>query len=185
MKTLTLILGGARSGKSSFAQKLAGSLKGSVVYVATATAGDEEMKNRIAVHRAERPESWGTLEAPQQVGQSILKLDPRPDTILIDCMTLLVSNAILAQEDAENEMLAQAAVKSELEMLVSAYSRMDSNWIVVSNEVGLGLVPEYRLGRIYRDCLGRTNQELARIADTVLFLVAGIPMAFKGRIPVL
>jgi adenosylcobinamide kinase/adenosylcobinamide-phosphate guanylyltransferase len=151
-----------------------------VVYIATAEAGDAEMMARIAAHRHSRPAHWETLEAPRQVGEALITLPERPQVLLLDCLTLLVSNLILAGEDkpqGEVEMTVQA----ELEAIIAAQSDLACPLIVVSNEVGLGLVPPYPLGRVYRDVLGRANQYLARIADRVLFMVAGLPMTVKDE----
>lgn len=175
---LTLILGGARSGKSSYAEKLAVELGPHVLYIATAEIGDEEMAQRIAAHRLARPPAWLTLEAPRNVGAALGQVDYQPDVLLLDCLTLLVSNIVLALESEPQEMI-EAAVQTEIEILLAARDRFDAPLIVVSNEVGLGLVPEYPLGRVYRDVLGRANQYLARQADRVLFMAAGLPLVIK------
>jgi adenosylcobinamide kinase/adenosylcobinamide-phosphate guanylyltransferase len=178
---LILILGGARSGKSAYAEKLAAQMGQRVLYVATAEAGDEEMAKRIAVHRSARPDAWQTLEAPRHVGEALLTIDHRPDVVLLDCLTLLVSNIVLAME-SETETAIEAAVQAEIEAIATARDQLDVPLIVVSNEVGLGLVPEYPLGRLYRDVSGRANQHLAALADRVLFMVAGLPMTVKEEI---
>lgn len=178
-RKMMLVLGGARSGKSTYAQNLALENRGRVVYVATAEAKDEEMQERIAVHRKERPSHWLTLEAATQVGKRIELMVEEADMVLLDCMTLLTSNVILQLPEAVSIMDAQNAMDEELHHLIDVYMRSDCEWIIVSNEVGMGLVPPYALGRIYRDVLGRVNQQLAQIADEVLFLVAGLPMKLK------
>jgi adenosylcobinamide kinase/adenosylcobinamide-phosphate guanylyltransferase len=181
-KRLTLILGGARSGKSSYAQKLAGERSERVLYVATALAFDEEMTARIAAHQAERPAGWRTLEAPHEVGAAVRAGCGDEDVLLLDCLTLLANNVILPLPDEESPgfaQAAQAALDAEIDSLLEAYAASSSEWIVVSNEVGLGLVPPYPLGRVYRDVLGRANQKLAQAADQVVFMVAGIPMIVK------
>ena len=182
---LILVLGGARSGKSTYAEELAARLGNRVLYVATAEALDEEMRARVTSHRARRPQSWQTLEAPLNVGQVLEAHAPGRgvDLILLDCLTLLVSNAILSggpdapEPDAEG---AWAIVRAELDALLSAYGRLDVPLIIVSNEVGLGVVPPYSLGRTYRDCLGWANQALARAADRVILMVAGLPVDAKA-----
>ena len=173
---LTFILGGARSGKSSYAQQLAAKYD-SVLYVATATAGDEEMKTRIENHRAERPAAWRTLEAPLNVGDAIERdLAQHPvDVVLLDCMTLLATNVILQLPEDASEQQASQALIQEVDALLTCIEKSNAQWIIVSNEVGLGLVPPYPLGRIYRDALGRANQQLAKRADHVIMMVAGIP----------
>ncbi len=180
MKELILILGGARSGKSTYAEKLAWSLgQQHVLYVATAEPLDQEMLDRIEKHQQQRPRAWRTLEAPRHPGRHLLNTPPQEPVILLDCMTLLVSNILLAH--ADDEMAAiEAAVQAELADLIAAAHQIDGHFIIVSNEVGLGLVPDNALGRAYRDLLGRANQTLAQAADRVIFMVAGLPMTIKG-----
>lgn len=180
MGDLILVLGGARSGKSTFAQNLAQEIgKWSVVFVATAEAGDDEMRRRIEQHRRERPEGWRTLEAQRHVGRTILESDAGEQAILVDCLTLLVSNRLLEFEDAFAPEV-EAAVMDEVNDLISCAARINGTVIVVSNEVGMGLVPPYPLGRVYRDLLGKANQALAAAASQVYFLVAGLPMVIKN-----
>ena len=174
-----LILGGARSGKSAYAEKLAAELGRTVLYVATAEARDEEMAQRIAAHRQARPPHWQTLEAPRGVGAALAALREPPEVILLDCLTLLVSNMALALEN-EPQRQVEAAVQAELEAILSAQARLGVPLLIVSNEVGLGLVPPYPLGRLYRDVLGRANQYLAGRAGRVVFMVAGLPLLVKG-----
>ena len=179
MKRLTFVLGGARSGKSSYAERLAMETGEAVLFVATAQPGDEEMAARIARHRVERPQTWTTLEAPTHVGEAIERAGPE-GVVLLDCLTLLTSNVLLQHTrddipDAEGE----AAIQAEIERLLAAYHKGAASWIVISNEVGLGLVPPYPLGRVYRDALGRANQMVAGEADEVVLLVAGLPWSLK------
>lgn len=176
---MVLILGGARSGKSSFAQDLAGQHGGQVIYVATAEAGDEEMQERIAAHRADRPASWRTIEAPRHTGTALLSELADADVILVDCITLLTSNVLLSLPESATLAEVQREMDGEIEGLLVAFEQGRADWIIVSNEVGLGLVPAYPLGRTYRDVLGRVNQRLAQGADEVLFMVAGLPMKLK------
>lgn len=178
------ILGGARSGKSTYAEMLAKELgNDSVLYVATAEAKDEEMRARIERHQRERPSTWKTLEVTTKVGVGIQEKWDEQAVILIDCLTLLVSNILLAfkgEDDAPVNMeLVQKAVLAEMETLFNTIENFDVTVIIVSNEVGLGLVPPYELGRIYRDVLGRANHYVAKCAAEVYFLVAGIPMQVK------
>jgi adenosylcobinamide kinase/adenosylcobinamide-phosphate guanylyltransferase len=178
-KTLTLVLGGARSGKSTHAQQLARERGGDdVLFVATAQALDDEMAARIAAHRADRPAAWRTLEAPRHVGETISQAGSC-GVVLVDCLTLLVSNAVVALPESASAAEAEAAALAEVDELIAAYRRGMASWIVISNEVGLGLVPPYPVGRAYRDALGRANQCLAAEADEVLFMVAGIPVKVK------
>jgi adenosylcobinamide kinase / adenosylcobinamide-phosphate guanylyltransferase len=177
---LIFILGGARSGKSAYAQQLAEELGGdSVVYVATAEAGDDEMRVRIAQHRAERPPGWSTVEAPTLGGLDLPAESGDARVVLLDCLTLLVSNAVIAAGDKADSAAAEAAAGREVDALLAAYAAGNATWIVISNEVGMGLVPPYPLGRVYRDALGRANQRIAAAADRVLLMVAGLPWELK------
>lgn len=175
-KRLTLVLGGARSGKSDFAQGLAlqrGS--GEVLFVATAQALDAEMRARIDLHRSARDPRWRTLEAPHAVARALV-LAPSAKVVLIDCLTLWTSNILLAfGQNAEAELVR------ELDELVAWYRGADLELIVVSNEVGMGVVPPYELGRAYRDLLGAVNRKMAAIADEVFWLVAGLAVEVKSR----
>jgi adenosylcobinamide kinase/adenosylcobinamide-phosphate guanylyltransferase len=176
---LTLILGGARSGKSTQAEKLAREHQTPVLYVATAQAGDEEMAARIAQHRAQRPARWITLEAPRAIGTAIRSSGVSASVVLIDCLTLLANNIIAPLPEPIEYEEAEKLLNAEIDDLLAAYATGDAVWIIVSNEVGLGLVPPYPLGRIYRDVLGKANQRLAAVADEVLFMVAGLPLKVK------
>ena len=191
MGKLVLILGGARSGKSNFAEQKAREWGDErVLYVATSEAKDDEMRLRIQKHRAARPAAWQTLEAPRQVGKAIAELAPDVDIILVECLTVLVSNYLMESAapvddpfgppsaDPFDEAI-ESALRNDVNALAAYAHSNDSTMLIVSNEVGLGLVPAYDLGRAYRDLLGRANQELARQADEVYFLVAGLPMQFK------
>lgn len=184
MGKIIFVLGGARSGKSTYAEKLSGELGGdSVLFVATAEARDEEMRIRIERHKIDRPSTWQTLEAPRSVSEGIQKVWDGQAVILIDCLTLLVSNILLLGVDGDDadvdQELGQTSVLSEMEKLTRTIEKLEAKAIIVSNEVGLGLVPPYELGRIYRDILGRANQYIAERASEVHLLVAGIPMKMK------
>ena len=176
---ITLILGGARSGKSSYAQSLAEESGKSVTFIATAQALDEEMSARIQKDRAERPAHWETLEVPFDIASHVQ--DIKSDVVILDCMTLLISNLLIqfVEDDLVDETLFMPSVQKEVDELLSAIREQNQDWIIVSNEVGLGLVPPYPMGRVYRDALGWANQRLAREADKVIFMVAGIPMVIK------
>lgn len=178
-KELILILGGARSGKSAYAERLARERGGGVLFVATAQAGDEEMARRIADHRAARPAGWRTLEEPVAVAGRLATEGADAGTVLLDCVTLLVSNLLLAHE-GEGEGAVAGRVEAEIAGLLRRYEEGAATWLVVSNEVGLGLVPPYPLGRLYRDLLGRANQRLAARADRVYLMVAGLPLDVKA-----
>jgi adenosylcobinamide kinase / adenosylcobinamide-phosphate guanylyltransferase len=178
-RKLTLVLGGARSGKSRYAQELVETSGAPALFVATATAGDDEMLTRIAAHQASRPRHWRTLEAPLQVGKSI-GMAEGVDWVILDCMTLLCSNVLMEFPEPVDDALYFTQIEQEVKEILGAYEKSSAEWVIVSNEVGMGLVPPYPLGRIYRDGLGKANQMLARAADTVLLMVAGIPMRVKG-----
>lgn len=175
-KELVLVLGGARAGKSAFAEGLARSGK-RVLFVATAEARDAEMAERIARHKARRPAGWETREEPIGLPEAISERADRYDTVLVDCLTLWVSNQML-QEHAPVPL--EEAVLEETRRLLDVYDRGQARWIVVSNEVGLGVVPPTELGRAYRDVLGRVNHLVARRADKVYLLVAGLALELKG-----
>ena len=181
MGRLLLVLGGARSGKSAYAQRLAQELGGDdVLFVATAEAWDEDMAQRIARHQLDRPTSWRTLETPGNVGRAIaLHLNDTP-VVVVDCLTLLVSNTLLRLSTSPDPAAAEAAVQEEVTALLQTCQASAATCIVVSNEVGLGLVPDNPLGRRYRDLLGKANQALAAQAEAVYFMVAGLPVDVKA-----
>ncbi|SIQ85904.1 bifunctional adenosylcobinamide kinase/adenosylcobinamide-phosphate guanylyltransferase [Bosea sp. TND4EK4] len=164
---LTLVLGGARSGKSRHAEALIEALPAPWTYVATAQAWDEEMRERIALHRARRPSGWETVDAPLELPEAIAAHAGRP--ILGDCLTLWLTNLILAERDTA---AAGAA-------LLAACERACAPLVLVSNEVGLGIVPDNALARRFRDEAGRLHQALAARASSVVFMVAGLPMQVK------
>lgn len=165
---LTFVLGGARSGKSRHAEELVSAFSAPWIYVATAQAFDDEMRDRIEHHRGRRGENWQTLEAPLDLVE-ILQDVPEGAPVLIDCLTLWLTNVMLGGRD----------VAAESARLTDALSRPRGPWFVVSNEVGLGIVPENALARRFRDAAGRLNQAVAAKADSVIFMVAGLPMTVK------
>lgn len=172
---ITLILGGARAGKSRRALTLAGDQR-VVGFIATAQAFDDEMRDRILAHRAERPVSWQTIEAPIDVAEAVRALSPT-STVIIDCITLWVSNLLLRNE--ADPQRARDAADAHVQALIDALQRRHVASYLVSNEVGLGIVPSTPLGRQYRDLLGRANAQLAAAADHVELLVAGLPLVLK------
>jgi adenosylcobinamide kinase/adenosylcobinamide-phosphate guanylyltransferase len=178
---ITLVLGGARSGKSGFAQGLAERSPGPVLFVATAAVCDEEMAARIAAHRAARPQQWDTLEAERDIAAAVRAHGATARTVLLDCLSLLVSNLLLASAEPDPRVVAEVEAQAihELESLVNVIHETAARLIVVSNEVGMSVVPPTPLGRAYRDVLGRANQHMASTANEVYLLVAGIPVAVK------
>jgi adenosylcobinamide kinase/adenosylcobinamide-phosphate guanylyltransferase len=182
MGKLIFILGGARSGKSTYAQRLAERSGKSVAFIATAQAGDDEMSARITKHRAERPAEWVTLEIQQNIAAYLKGHPAQAELYLLDCVTLLVTNILFQYTEGEvtDEQKAADAIKAEVEKLLAYIRAHKADWIIVSNEVGLGLVPPYPLGRIYRDLLGMANQRLAAAADKVYMLMSGIPVPIHG-----
>lgn len=174
-----LILGGARAGKSTFALRLAREeeqlTSGDVGFIATAEAHDEDMQQRIARHRAERPTHWSTFEAPQYINHALRQCAGKR-IVIIDCLTLLVSNWLRATESAA---VCEQQVTAILEDCLTRAQEQNQTLILVSNEVGLGVVPATPLGRDFRDVLGKINQCLAQAADRVYWLVAGLPVCLK------
>ncbi len=174
--TVTLVLGGVRSGKSRYAQQIA-ERSGRVTFIATAERRDDpEMLAKIERHRAERPSHWATVEEPLELGQAIRRGATSSDLILVDCLTLFAANLLEAHGDDEKKL------ESHVSDLCAVLETVPCSVVVVSNEVGSGVVPEYVSGRRFRDLVGELNQRVANVADTVLFMVAGLPLALKGSI---
>ncbi len=191
-KKFILILGGARSGKSSFAQQMAERLGDKALFVATGKPLDDEMALRIEEHERNRPKNWRTLEIDTKVGQQLREQIGDAEVVLLDCVTLLVSNILTGEgrefschcdpERSEGAAISEAEnqVMAEIKDLIACIDKHKGIFIVVSNEVGLGLVPDNKLGRIYRDLLGKANQFLAQHASEVYFMISGIPVKIKA-----
>ena len=171
MTEFTLVLGGAASGKSLFAERLIINSGLRRHYIATARADDDEMQRKIAAHRDRRGSEWKVTESPLDPGAVIDASEP-DEILLLDCATLWLSNVMLADRNVEDE----------IESLLSATARRMSPLVIVSNETGLGIVPEHRLGRVFREAQGRLNQRLAEAAGTAVLVVAGLPMVLKGAL---
>lgn len=174
-KSITLILGGARSGKSHFAQRLA-ALHSPVAFVATARPSDDEMRRKIERHKAERPAEWSTIEEPLALETVLQHEASNFSLLLIDCLTLYTSNLMTAENNDPEAVLRRAS--RFCEMLPS----VGSSVLLVSNEVGAGIVPMHPLGRMFRDLLGEINQRVAAVADNVLLMTAGLPLVLKGKL---
>ena len=167
---LTFVVGGARSGKSRYAESLITALPPPWIYVATAEAGDDEMAERIKSHRERRGVQWRTIEAPRELAKALSACGDGP--VLVDCLTLWLSNLMLAEANIEEET-------AQLEKtLVAAHGPV----VLVANEVGSGIVPSYPLGRRFRDLQGILNQRIAARAERVILMVAGLPLALKGTL---
>lgn len=167
-RSVTLVLGGARSGKSRHAEALIEARPAPWRYIATAAAYDDEMRDRIAEHRARRSTDWQTVDAPRDLAGALADV-PAGTPVLVDCLTLWLTNQILADAD----------MSAERERLIQAVHAFDGPLVLVSNEVGLGIVPDNALARRFRDEAGRLHQALAADADHVIFMVAGLPMTVK------
>lgn len=188
MGKLILVLGGARSGKSTYAQKLAGEItasSGRVAYVATGVTCDDEVRARVAQHQRSRPPEWATIEAPTEVAQVIQRAGEEYTVMIVDCLTILITNWLAERGQLEEPIESMAeleeAILGRVEELVRAAGGARATVIVVSNEVGLGVVPTFKLGRVFRDLAGLANQFIAREADEVYVMWAGIPQKIKGE----
>ncbi len=177
MSRTIFITGGARSGKSVFAEKLALEFKAPLCYLATAQALDGEMTDRIKLHKDRRGEQWQTVEEPLDLSAALSDCDGRHQVILVDCITLWLSNLLFAYENLDGDL--EERIMRDVRQLADTLSGMTTTVILVSNEVGMGIVPENRLARLYRDIAGRANQALAAAADEVHVVISGIPLRLK------
>lgn len=177
MARTILITGGARSGKSVLAEKLALEFDAPLCYLATAETLDVEMEERVRQHRERRGAEWHTLEEPLDLLRALKDCDGRYGVILVDCITLWLSNLLFAYENREGD--PEELVLSDVRQFADGLRKLKSTVILVSNEVGMGIVPENRLARLYRDIAGRANQQLAAAADEVHVVISGIPLRLK------
>ncbi|RCU49388.1 bifunctional adenosylcobinamide kinase/adenosylcobinamide-phosphate guanylyltransferase [Corallincola luteus] len=169
---IELVLGGARSGKSAYAESLLKRSGSNVVYIATAQAFDQEMSERILHHQLQRPAEWQLIESPLVLAETLDSLSNSEHYLLVDCLTLWLSNHLLADE---------SSLAAEIDRLLAVLARMSCRVLLVSNEVGMGIVPENRLARRFRDEAGWLNQRVAQIADKVTLVTAGMPLVLKGQ----
>jgi adenosylcobinamide kinase / adenosylcobinamide-phosphate guanylyltransferase len=175
MGKITFILGGARSGKSQYALNLARESKADkVIFIATASAGDREMRLRIALHKKNRPRGWRTIEEPRSLNRALKRVRKNAQVVIIDCLTLLITNLML---EGHSDSFIEKEIKSGFKLL----KKIGCDSIVVSNEVGLGIVPENSLARRFRDVAGRVNQAASRMSDEAYFMFAGLSMKMKGE----
>jgi adenosylcobinamide kinase/adenosylcobinamide-phosphate guanylyltransferase len=178
MGKLILITGGVRSGKSNYAQQLAGNSGKKVLFVATAEALDNEMRSRITEHRKARPPEWQTLEAAIGIGDQIRSNISGSDIVIVDCITLLLNN-IFSREYRDTRSSVEITTNNEMSNLLNQIQEIPATFIIVTNEIGSGIVPDNEMARLYRDLLGKANQKLAKQAEEVFLMIAGIPVRIK------
>jgi adenosylcobinamide kinase/adenosylcobinamide-phosphate guanylyltransferase len=179
MSKIVLVTGGARSGKSTFAEKYVAALGGKVAYIATAEALDDEMRARVALHRARRPAGWPTYEAPRAAAPVLAQAAAGAAAVLFDCLTVYLANLLLDPSAPAGPRERHDHIRGEIAALVAAARAVAATVVFVSNEVGAGIVPENALAREYRDLAGLANQQVAAAADEVYLVVSGIPVDIK------
>jgi adenosylcobinamide kinase/adenosylcobinamide-phosphate guanylyltransferase len=176
---IILVTGGARSGKSTFAERYAAQGGRSVAYIATAQIYDDEIQERVTIHQSRRPASWPTFEAPYQADLAMVQAVQGADAVLFDCLTLYTSNLLLAPDAPADREERRQAVLDAIEKLLTSARQAKSDVIFVTNEVGLGIVPDNALAREYRDVAGLVNQKVAGVADEVYLVVSGLAVELK------
>lgn len=176
MGKVTFILGGARSGKSQFAIGLAKKTSKCVIFIATATDSDKEMRERIKLHRKNRPSHWKTIEEPKKLSSLVKGIPKKTELIIIDCMTIFISNLLL-------EGKSDNFIESEISLMLKALKKSRLNSLIVSNEVGMGIVPDNALARRFRDLAGKINQGIAKASNEVYFIVSGLTLKIKDILP--
>ena len=185
MSNIILVTGGARSGKSNFAESLCIKQNNRTAYIATSIPFDDEMKNRVKKHQESRPKKWKTYEIYKDIYSIVEELDNNHDTVIMDCVTLMVNNLMFTYgievDKATSQELDELEeyIKEQIKKLMEAIKKTNLYFVIVSNEVGMGIVPENKLSRIYADFVGRANQLIAKYSDEVYFVVSGIPMKVK------
>lgn len=186
MSKIILVTGGARSGKSDFAESLCKKQNNSTAYIATSVAFDDEMKSRIKKHKQSRPDNWETYEIYRDIYTIIEDISKNHNTVILDCITLMVNNLMFMSdidiEKASSEEIDKLEdyIKEQIYKLIEEVKKTDLYFVMVTNEIGLGVVPSYKLGRIYCDIAGRINQILGKLSDEVYFTLCGIPTKIKG-----
>lgn len=186
MSKIILVTGGARSGKSSFAESLCEQRNNSTAYIATSIPFDEEMKDRVKKHKESRPQNWETYEIYKDIYSIIKEISDKHETVILDCVTLLVNNLMFtydididkANSDELNKL--EDYIKEQLNKLLSEVKNTNLYFVIVTNELGMGIVPGNKLSRVYGDFVGRVNQQISSQSDEVYFVVSGIPMKVKG-----
>lgn len=185
MSNIILVTGGARSGKSNFAESLCIKQNNKTAYIATSVAFDNEMKSRVKKHQESRPKEWKTYEIYKDIYSIVEELDKNHNTVIMDCITLMVNNLMFTYgievDKATSEDLDELEnyIKDQLIKLLEAVKKTNLYFVIVSNEIGMGIVPENKLARIYGDFVGRANQLISKYSDEVYFVVSGIPMKVK------
>lgn len=186
MSKIILVTGGARSGKSSFAESLCINQNNSTAYIATSIPFDDEMKDRVKKHKESRPQNWHTYEIYKDIYSIVEEISKKHQTVILDCVTLLVNNLMFtygididkASQKQINEL--EAYIKDQVNKLINELKNTNLYVVVVTNELGMGVVPANKLSRVYTDITGRINQQIAKSSDEVYFVVSGIPMKIKG-----
>jgi len=176
---IVLITGGTRSGKSVFAEQYAAAQSDKVAYIATAHVYDQEMQMRVTLHRERRPNSWQTFEAPYHADQILLEAAKTADVILFDCLTLYTSNLLLSDNTPSNREERFQYIMKEIDKLLYSSHKSQATILFVTNEVGMGIVPENALAREYRDIAGMVNQKIAACADEVYLVICGLSIELK------
>lgn len=185
MSNIILVTGGARSGKSSFAESLCIKQNNKTAYIATSVAFDDEMKNRVKKHQESRPKNWKTYEIYKDIYSIVEELNKNHDTVIMDCVTLMVNNLMFTHgievDEATSEELNELEnyIREQITKLLEAVKKTNLYFVIVTNEIGMGIVPENKLSRIYGDFVGRANQLIANYSNEVYFVVSGIPMKVK------
>jgi len=185
MGKLIFVTGGARSGKSTFAEKTIKKAGKDIIYIATAIAFDEEMKQRIALHKKQRPSNWHTIEAYKNISEKLSTYKKHYDGVLLDCITIMINNIMMDEIvnwdkiSIKEATLIEKKVVVEITNLINYIKKVDKLFVIVTNEVGSGIVPIYQSSRLFRDIAGRANQILANAADEAYLLVSSLPVKIK------